>query len=596
MAITGGFDNSVIGKVQQANDIIDVVGEHISLTKKGREMVGLCPFHEDHRPSLSVNPVKQIFKCFACGVGGDVFKFIQMRENLTFPQAVERLAHRAGVEIKPLKTRKAVSDNSGDIDPNRLAKLNAWAAKYFSDNLWNEQKGAYAREYLAKRKITADTAKKWQIGLAVGNDDLLKTANAKKIPLDILIKGGFLTSQSQDKFVNRLMFTITDVTRRVIGFGGRTLENADAKYINSPTTPLFDKSNSLYGLEQARHKIVSTGTAVVVEGYTDCIMAHQFGCDNVVATLGTSFTTGHGRLLQRYAKKIILIYDSDIAGQAAANRALDVCVSQRIDIKITSVPEGKDPCDFILSAGAGEFQKLIDNAVDVFDFKWTRLLDSLDNEDTIRGKKTAIEEFLQTIAASIHTGNLSAIDRGLIINRLSKIVGLDKRQINTELVSRAKRISNAVSYAIENQKVTSVDLGQGLLAAAQQEIIEVLLNEPTLYAQFGDKLTLDLFDVPVLKQVAQVLIDELSGNPRCELASLLAKVESVDLSSCIVDLAQRGQEKANYQSRFLDSLNVLLRNRNRTSIEIKDVKDHTAFLRNLQEKIEKKNPHNLGMV
>jgi len=307
--MAGMFDNSIVVQVQQANDIVDVIGEHISLKKKGREMVGMCPFHDDHRPSLNVSSVKQIFKCFACGAGGDVFKFLQMRENLTFPQAIQRLAERAGIKLKP--TRRAKDNGqtqmpSEDIDPNKLAKVNAWAAKYFQQNLHDEQKGEQTRDYIAQRKITPESVKKWQLGLAINSlDDLLRAAKTKNIPVKLLGQAGLITAQHQDKFVNRLMFTITDVTGRVIGFGGRTLDETGAKYINSPTTPLFDKSNSLYGLEQARHQIVSTGTAVVVEGYTDCIMAHQFGCNNVVATLGTSFTAGHGRILRRYAKKVI---------------------------------------------------------------------------------------------------------------------------------------------------------------------------------------------------------------------------------------------------------------------------------------------------
>jgi len=398
--MAGMFDNSMVLQVQQANDIIDVIGEHVSLKKKGREMVGLCPFHDDHRPSMNVNPVKQIFKCFSCGAGGDVFKFIQMRENLTFPQAIERLAERAGIKLEkrqmPRRTRhEAETTENGqieDVDPNRLAKANAWAAKYFHQNLKDDKMGKYARDYLAERQIKQVSIEKWQLGLAIDSPDgLLNEAKAKKASLKLLAQAGLILGQNQDKFVNRLMFTITDVTGRVIGFGGRTLDNNGAKYINSPTTVLFDKSNSLYGLEQARHEIVSTGTAVVVEGYTDCIMAHQCGCCNVVAALGTSFTSGHGRLLRRYARKVILIFDSDVAGIEAANRALDVCLEQRIDIKLASVPEGKDPCDFLLAAGKKGFERLIDEAVDIFQFKWDRLREKFATDDTLAGRKAAID-------------------------------------------------------------------------------------------------------------------------------------------------------------------------------------------------------------
>ena len=318
--MAGIFDQNIIYRVQQANDIVEVIGEHISLVKKGREMVGLCPFHQDHRPSLYVNPTKQIFKCFACGAGGDVLKFIQLRENLTFPQAIERLADRANVKLPERKKQtKAAARHS--IDPNRLAKINCWVANYFQQNL-HSQKGKSARDYLADRKITAESIKKWQIGLALPGDDLHKKAGAENIPIDLLKAAGFITAANRDKFVNRLMFTIADVTGRIIGFGGRTLDGAGAKDINSPTTALFDKSNCLFGLQQARHHIVETATAVIVEGYTDCIMADQFGCCNVVATLGTSFTSGHAGIIRRYAPKIVLLFDGDIAGFGIWKRAL----------------------------------------------------------------------------------------------------------------------------------------------------------------------------------------------------------------------------------------------------------------------------------
>ena len=381
MPMPGSFDQGIINQVQQANDIVDVISEHVSLAKKGREMVGLCPFHEDHRPSLYVNIAKQIFKCFACGAGGSIFTFVQMRENLTFPQVIERLAERAGIRL-PTQNRKSKIENQQSIDPNELARVNAWAAKYFQENLYDKQKGQQARNYIADRQITPESAKKWRLGLAVDSrDDLVRAANERRIPGKSLAQAGLVVGHKGgdsfgDRFVNRLMFPITDVTDRVIGFGGRTLGEADAKYINSPTTALFDKSNSLYGLQQARHQIVSSGTAVVAEGYTDCIMSHQFGCTNMVATLGTSFTAGHTRILRRYAKKIVLVFDGDIAGVEAANRALEVCLAQRIDIKLASVPAGKDPCDFLLAAGKERFEQLTDEAVDVFQFKWNRLIKS----------------------------------------------------------------------------------------------------------------------------------------------------------------------------------------------------------------------------
>ena len=596
------FDNSTVIQVQQASDIVDLISEHVSLNKKGREMVGLCPFHEDHRPSLYVNPVKQIFKCFACGAGGDVLKFVQMRENLTFPQAIERLAERAGIKLKPARSlRGHAQEIPADVDPNRLAKANAWAAKLFQKNLADEQKGKSARTYLNKRQITADSIKKWQIGLALSNDDLLSSAKAQNVPIDLLVKAGLVTGTdtgtSGDKFVNRLMFPITDPTARVIGFGGRTLDDKGAKYINSPTTILFDKSNSLYALDQARQQIVATETAIAVEGYTDCIMAHQFGFTNVVATMGTSFTAGQGRILRRYAKKIVLLFDSDTAGLEAANRALEVCLLQHVDIKLASVPQGKDPCDFLLAAGKEQFQKLMDNATDVFEFKWNRLKENLSTSETFVDNKTAVEEFLQTIAAAIRSGNLAAIDRGLIVNRLSKIIGLDTKHINAELDKKLKRTEKIATYSVENQKVVSIDLGQGLLATAQREILEVLLNEPKLFQTVKRKITPKSFDVPTLSQIAAVLFETLTAEPAPSLAAVLAKAESVEVGRCIVALAQAGEEKGNYQSRLTGALEVMQRYQaQKKTSQIKTVEDQREFLRRICESACKKNPHNMGMT
>lgn len=594
--MAGMFDNSTVIQVQQANDIVDVISEHISLKKKGREMVGMCPFHDDHRPSLNVNGVKQIFKCFACGAGGDVFKFIQMRENLTFPQAIERLAERAGIKLKKLKTQNSKLKTI-DIDPNKLAKVNAWAAKYFQQNLHDEKKGKYARDYIAQRQITPESIKKWQLGLAINSPaDLLGTAKTKNVPTKLLEQAGLITAQHQDKFVNRLMFTITDVTGRVIGFGGRTLGETGAKYINSPTTLLFDKSNSLYGLEQARHQIVSTGTAVVVEGYTDCIMAHQFGCNNVVATLGTSFTTGHGRILRRYAKKVILLFDSDVAGIEAANRALDVCLSQRIDIRLASVPEGKDPCDFLLAAGKEQFEQLVNDAVDVFQFKWNRLTASFGSEDTLAGKRSAIEEYLQTIATALWAGNVPPIDRGLIVNRISKIIGLDGKQINAELSRRLRQAQRAATYSAENQKAQPIDYGQGLLATAQREVLEVLLNEPKLFEIVRQKITADLFDVPILRQAAAILFETLNTNIDASLSQILARTESVVLGKSLVELAQAGEKKGNFQARLTGALDTIERYQVKKNSRIKTIDEPEQYLREVYENTGKENPHNVGMV
>jgi len=561
----GVYDYAAINRVQQANDIVDVVGEHVSLKKKGRELIGLCPFHEDHRPSMNVNPVKQIFKCFACGAGGDVLKFIQMREGLTFPQAVERLAERAGVVLKPVRGAAPSSPGQPDnIDPNLLARVNKWAALFFQQCLNDPERGGHAREYLTGRGISPESVQKWRLGVAPNAVDVLaKAAQQQKIPTQLLQQAGLTTASGQDKFVNRLMFTITDVTGRVIAFGGRTLNDTGAKYINSPTTPLFDKSNTLFGLEQARHQIVATGTAVVVEGYTDVIMPHQFGCTNLVATLGTSFTAGHGRILRRYAKKVVLLFDSDTAGMAAANRALEVCLSQHLDIKLAFVPQGKDPCDFVLAAGKEGLDHVIEQATDVLQYKWDRLHEKFASDDTLTGRKAAVEEFLQVVAVGFGSNHIPVLESGLIVNRLAKMIGLGEAEIRKELDRRIKAPSQAVRTDGRTvDALQATDWGQGLYASAQREVLEVLLNEPGLLHSVEQSVAQDLFDVPALAQIAAILLDVIQADEDFSLSRVLARAESVEMGERIVELQRIGEEKGNYHSRLVDALEVLRRGRN----------------------------------
>ncbi len=592
------FDNTLISRIQHANDIVDIVGEHLALKRKGREMVGLCPFHDDHKPSLNVNPEKQIFKCFACGAGGDVVKFVQMREGLSFPQALQRLADRAGIKVEPLRPQDAPRGAQDNIDPNDLARVNTWAAKYFAANLAHSEKGADARCYLQQRKLSLEVVKKWQLGLALASgNDLLAAARRKEIPDALLIAAGLVTgSPLSDKFVNRLMFTITDVTGRVIAFGGRTLAGDDAKYINSPATQLFDKSNALFGLDLARHAIGSADSAVVVEGYTDCIMAHQFGVTNVVATLGTSFTTGHARILRRYAKKVVLLFDNDTAGIEAANRALQVALGSRIDIALATVPEGKDPCDFLLARGAEPFHRLIEKAIDVFEFKWSRLTEALGSQPTLAGKKQAVNDYLDAVATAVVSGNLSAIERGLLLNRLAQIMPLDSREIKNELKRRISRAQTASSYSSSTGAPYPADLGEGLAAGTQREILEVLLAAPSLFKQVKKKISIDDFDVPALKLIAEAVFKTLRDNPNATPKDVCLNIEQPQLAGVIIDLEHAGAGKGNFQKRLTDALSTkeyLDRQKDKPAA---GSGDGIEYLRDIHRRTEKQDPRNVGMT
>lgn len=596
----GVYDYAAINRVQQANDIVDVIGEHVSLKRKGREWLGLCPFHEDHRPSLYVNPDKQIYKCFACGAGGDVLKFVQMREGLTFPQAIERLAERAGIQLQPVRRMAPQEPGQAEqIDPNVLAKANKWAMQFFQDCLNDPEKGKRARDYLAERKISAESIKTWRLGASPNAvDALARTAAAKRASLHVLQETGLITSPNQDKFVNRLMFTITDATGRVIAFGGRTLDGTGAKYVNSPTTPLFDKSNTLYGLEQARHEIVRTGTAVIVEGYTDVIMAHQFGCTNVVATLGTSFTAGHGRILRRYAKKVVLLFDSDTAGMAAANRALEICLSQHLDIKLAFVPQGKDPCEFVLVAGKEGLDRVIEQAVDVLQFKWDKLTETFASGDTLADRKATLDGFLQAIAIGLASQTLSVAESGAYVHKVAKITGLNPKDVYGELDRRRQRVPASSGDAPGRGGAQATDWGQGLSAVAQREVLEVLLNEPGLFHSVEQEITEDLFDVPILNRIAGFLFGMIRSEKEFTISQALAQTESPELAQAIVELQRVGEEKGNYEPRLVGALAVL--GRSKTGIQghvrTKEFRLPSDSSETAGGRPGRQNPHSIGMT
>ncbi len=598
----GKFDQNLVSRIQQASDIVEVISEHLTLQRKGRDFVGLCPFHSDHRPSMYVSSSKQIFKCFACGAGGDVFKFVQLRENLDFPRAIQRLAERAGIRFEPIQ-RGSVGESGTVADPKQLARVNSWAMKIFQGNLNDPQKGQVARDYIRKRQINEESAQRWGLGVALeGWDSLVSAAVNQKISEKLLVASGLAvladTGRCYDKFRNRLMFPILDVTGRVIGFGGRTLGDDPAKYMNSPTTPLFDKSNNVYGLDQARIEIGSSETAVVVEGYTDVMMAHQFGCRNVVAALGTSFTEGHARLLRRYAKKIVLVFDSDVAGREAANRALEVCLSQKIDIQLAFVTEGKDPCDFLLAAGADAFRRIVEQAVDVMDYKWKRLMEGLSGKDTFMDRQAAIEEYLRPAATAIRSGRIDPVAMGLVIARLSERIGMSKDQVRQELLRLSERSAGNAVIAQPNQQVVSINLGSDIRAKVQAEILSFLLNEPKLYPAVRGRLKLDYFTDPSCRQIAEGLLECLENGREVTEAGLLAGIEETSTAATLVHLADRGrniQLNAQRLEQSIEALETLQRDEHRRQIR-SALTDEDRRLRDYSKMLTKKNVRNPGLL
>jgi DNA primase len=550
------FDASLISRIQQANDIVDVVAEHLSLAKKGKELVGLCPFHTDHKPSLYVNPVKQIFKCFACGAGGDVLKFVQMKENLSFTGAVERLAQRAGIRLE--RKKQAASESASSIDPNRLAKLNEWAEKLWAGNLWDEQKGAAARSYLDRRKISHEMAKQWCLGLALDSwDDLTQKAlKTGRLNDQVLIDAGLSVRRENgcyDKFRNRLMFPIHDVTGRVIGFGGRTLGDDPAKYMNSPATALFDKSHSLYALDKARQAISETQTAVVVEGYTDVMMAHQHGVCNVVAALGTSLTTGHARIMRRYGKRVVLVFDSDVAGKAAAGRALEVCLAEKLDLRLAFVPEGKDPCDFLIAAGADAFRAVLDNAVDVIEYAWKALAGDLTGDKALAEKTRFVEQFLTTVASALVAGNVDDLSRAVLSARLGELIGISQSRIDSELTRLVRRKQKPQDSTTPQPQARP----QGdVFYTAQREVIEVLLQQPDMFGKVEGQIDPAMFEEN-LRAIAEPLFETLRNGQEPTMTLLLGRIEQPEAAKILLELDEQAGQKGDFARRLDDAMDTI---------------------------------------
>ena len=369
------YSDELIEEVRSRNDIVDVIGGYVRLQKKGSTYFGLCPFHNEKTGSFSVSPGKQMYYCFGCGAGGNVFTFLMQYENFTFGEAMQQLADRVGIE---LPQQEMTSAQKREADKRaRLLEINKEAAMYFY-RLLRSPRGQNAYQYFKKRELSDETMQRFGLGYSDQySDDLYRYLRSKGYDDQILKETGLVTIDEvrggHDKFWNRAMFPIMDVHNRVIGFGGRVMGDGEPKYLNSPETKIFDKSRNLYGLNIARS--TRKNQLLLCEGYMDVIALHQAGFDNAVASLGTALTSGHANLLKRYTKEVYLTYDSDGAGVKAALRAIPILKEVGIVTKVINMRPYKDPDEFIKALGAEEYQKRIDEAENSFLFE-IRIMES----------------------------------------------------------------------------------------------------------------------------------------------------------------------------------------------------------------------------
>ncbi len=446
------FDNDDRQRVRDASDIVGVVGEHLSLKPKGREYVGLCPFHDDRNPSMCVIPAKQIFHCFVCGTGGDVFTFVQKYHLMDFPEALRFLADRANIELTPFKPSRdggAVGATSSGVSNKEILAVNTMAAGFFGAILRHEEHGAAAREILERRGISDEMVERFMIGASPDRwDGLVVTAEKKGIATQTLESAGLIKARERgdghyDALRNRLIFPICDQIGRVIAFGGRKINEEDEpKYLNSPETAVFRKSTTLFGINLAARAIKRERTAVIVEGYTDVIACHQAGVEHVVGTLGTALTSGHATVLRRLCDTVVLLFDGDAAGIKAADRAIEVLLSETIDIKIAALAgytDAKDPDELLKREdGAEVFGRVIDGAVDLMKWKFDRLRDELSGAGPARVTQR-IEEELNRLS-DLGLGQLEPVRRRLIIRQVAQAARVDEAAVVASIKTGRGRV------------------------------------------------------------------------------------------------------------------------------------------------------------
>lgn len=496
-------------RVKDASDIVRVVGEHVSLKPKGREFVGLCPFHDDRNPSMAVVPAKQIFHCFVCGTGGDVFTFMQKLFGMEFREALEKLAERSGIELtKRQAKREPMPGELPGINKADILRANDTAQTFFRTILNHPEHGAAARALVERRGISSEMVEVFGIGASPDRwDGLLVTIEKKDVDPRAFDAAGLLKTRDSggryDALRNRLIFPIQDQIGRVIAFGGRRIDDDDdPKYLNSPETPAFRKHTTLYGISQASRSIQQKRTAVVVEGYTDVVACHQAGVTNVVATLGTALTSGHATVLRRLCDTVVLLFDGDTAGQKAADRAVEVLFSEQLDIRVASlatVTDAKDPDEVLkLEGGRALFEEAIQQSQDLLAWKFERLRVSLGDKGPA-AVANAVEEELDRFAR-LGLSKLSPVRRRQLIKLISEATGIGEQTIQSQMKTGRSAASRTSNSEFDSSPTTR-RARRGDEASALELVLGCLLVDGSLWLTMNgedrDRVRVDVLGDPV---------------------------------------------------------------------------------------------------
>lgn len=547
----GIISNEIIAEIRERTDIVQIIGEHVRLIPSGHNYKALCPLHKEKTPSFHVVTDKQIYHCFGCGKGGDVFSFLMELEHMTFPEAIKFLAMRCGIELATEKDPEfeKKSEVYGILDQ---------AARFYEANLIDAGKGEKAREYLRKRHLSMDTARKFRMGLALDAWDALvgKLGNSQE-GLKLLERAGLVKPRNTgsgfyDAFRNRLMIPILDPHGRVAAFGGRVLAaDEEPKYLNSPEGETFNKRRMLFNFREALPTIRRLNAAVVVEGYLDAISLSQHGITNVVATLGTAITPDQIHMLARNCESVFFCYDADAAGQRATLRAISLQKDTTINARVIAFPDPKDdPDSFICREGAESFKKLLDNAVDIYTFLIENHTRGLKPPIEIQLKEKLIQEFKELIPA-IH----SSIARSEVIRKISKLLDMDPLTLEKEFAGRESPRN------FETLKLRNV-VSPRLNAAVQRQewVLKHLLEHPDELERVRALLGPEDFSDPRLKKLFEAIsFQQQTARGSLKPAEILAALDEPELISRLSELITTLEDRP--PEPFMDCVKGLLKAR-----------------------------------
>ena len=491
------ISEEILEKIKSQNDIVDVISERVRLRKAGRNFTGLCPFHNEKTPSFSVSQEKQIYKCFGCGEAGNVISFVMKDKNLPFIEAVKYLANRANIPLEINNGEKSKSAKKKDL----LYRVNVEAAKFFFSNLMNNQN---AKEYFLNRGIKEETIKKFGLGFANDSWNSLMFYLRKKGINDVLLEEAGLISVNKekgrkyDRFRNRVMFPVFDYQGKVIGFGGRVLDDSKPKYLNSPETLVFQKGTNLYGLNFALKHNMSERYFVIVEGFMDLISLHQYGITNVVASLGTALTINQARLLKRYADKVIISYDADMAGQMATLRGLEILRTAGFDVRVLNIPQGKDPDEYVRSNGKEAFLKLINSAEPLIDYRMKKAEEGIDfkNSQSLILYAKRIMEIIS---------DLDPMEKDVYIKKASENTGIKEQTLYDILKSKMKdnRENNFRNNKEEDRSKLYVEPG---FLKAERAILKIMLENKEYLQYIEERISENDFILLEHKEIFTVIM------------------------------------------------------------------------------------------